>query len=120
MVSRDTTLRCASEEAHGPRLPGQPVQRHGIGDIVPCHALLDVIAGHAGIVQRHLHRSRGVRHGLHHAVQPLVAEALQNLHAQLVLAHGAYYPAVQPELGYMVCKVGGCPAQFLSFGQHVP
>ena len=54
------------------------------------------------------------------SLQPFLAEVVEYFGAQLVLAYGTYYPAVQAELRYVIGKVCRSSTQFLSFGQHVP
>ncbi|CDB11952.1 unknown [Bacteroides sp. CAG:633] len=119
-LARHDAALCQRAEADGTRLTGQSFEGLRVGDVVPSHAFLDVIAGHALGIQLYLDGTRGVRHGFDESVQLFLAEVLQNLCAQFVLAYSTHHAALQPELRHVIGKVGGCSTQFFSFGQHVP
>ena len=76
MVWRDTMLRCARAEADGTRLTGQSFEGLRVGDVVPGHAFLDVIARYTLGVQLYLDGTRGVRHGFDKSVQLFLTEVL--------------------------------------------
>ncbi len=65
-------------ETYGTGFTSQAVKRKRIWNVVPCHAFLDVIARHAGIVQRHLYGARRIRHGFNQAVKSFLAEVIED------------------------------------------
>jgi len=94
MLSRDTELRWASE---------------------PKQTALQSAARAA-----HLHGAGRIFHAVQMIGEVMRFQRLHDFLAQLVLADGADGDGLMTELRGMIGEVGRCPAQFLSFGKHVP
>ena len=107
-------------EAHCTAVARQILKFGREGDVVPRHVLAYVIRRHALVVERNLHRSRGVRCLRHDVFKPLFVQGGQRFVAQLVLSQRADGHRTEAELSCMICEIGRCAAQFLAFGQHVP
>ena len=114
-----TALRQRAE-TYGTRVQCQTLQFVGKGNVVPGHAFFYLIARHAHGIERHLHRSRGVRHALNLRAQPLPGEHIQNLVPIRIGTYGTDHTAVETKLRCMVSKVCRSTAYLLSFGEAVP
>ena len=115
----DVALRQRAE-ADGPSVLGQGLERGGVRDIVPRHVFLDFILRNARLSYFHLHCAGGVRHFGDVMVHAFRGEVVYDFLSQGVAPYGAHNAAVQAELRYVVGEVGGCAADFLAVGQHVP
>ena len=111
---------CQRAEAYGLASLGHLFYLRGERDVVPCHALAYVVCRNTLLVERHLHRSRGIRDARHQVVQPVLFQCGNRLFAQCILTQRTHGKGVETELSGMICEVGRCATQFLSFGQAVP
>lgn len=119
-AARHHVALCQRAEAHGTCASGEAFQGGGVRDVVPGHVLLDVILRHAYGVKLHLHCAGRVGYLFDKGVDAALAEVGKEFFAQRVVADGADGAGGYAELLHVVGEVGGCAADFLTFGKDVP
>ena len=118
----DHVALCERAEADGAAVSGNLCDVVVEGYVVPGYVLLDVVRGDALLVELHLHGAGRVGHAGQQVVQTVLAQGLDGLVGQFVLAQCADGNGVvhAEELSGVIGEVGGCATQFLTFGKYIP